>query len=145
VTAARKRLLVPQAHPKPLRRERLSLERAAREREILARAELRHDVLVRAGFKCEACRADLRAGAVFDHWLGGNGRRKQAESRETTWALCLPCNERRTTNEPSAAAWNDIFEAHCMRHRYPFTPHITKFQKLAQYAARPPAPERDGG
>jgi hypothetical protein len=116
----------PQAFPKPTRTERLKTEREEREREILARGELRHEVLKRAGERCESCGADLHvAGFVFDHWLGGNGRRKAEERIDTTWALCLACNQARTDNDPSAEHWNERFERHCQRHGYPSRPHVT--------------------
>lgn len=138
MSAARKRL-PPQARPKPARRDRLAREDQERERATLARGELRHQVVVRAKERCEACGADLRkAGCVFDHWLGGSGRRQEQESLATTWALCLGCNDGRTANAPSAAAWNERFKAHCKKHGYPFTPHITKFELLAQYAKSNP-------
>lgn len=115
--------------PKPSKAARERAERAEREREIFARAELRHDCLVRGKYLCEnqKCRANLATtGMAFDHWLGGIGRRRQQESLKTTWVLCYGCNERRTANIPSAAYWNDRFAEHCRKHKYPFTPHITR-------------------
>ncbi len=129
----------PLPFPKPSRSARLKSDREIREAEILARGELRHDVLIRAEGKCEnlGCRRPLAThGFVFDHWLGGNGRRRQAESLATCWALCTACNEARTANEPSAAVWNDLFRRHCRLHGYKFTPHITKFQALAAAGSR---------
>lgn len=140
MTAARRRRPpseAPLPHAKPLRKDRLAAALSAREVELLARGQLRHEVLERAKFRCESCGADLRkAGCVFDHWLGGSGRRREQESLETTWALCLGCNDRRTINVPSAAHWNDTFAKHCRKHGYPFVPHITKFEALAIAASK---------
>lgn len=123
-----KRPVVRQAFPKPSRKERRRAEREEREREILARGHLRHEVLKRGGERCENpdCGADLHvAGFVFDHWLGGSGRRKAEERLATCWCLCLACNDARTKNLPSADHWNRRFERHCKRHGYRFVAHVT--------------------
>jgi hypothetical protein len=114
-------------HPKPSAADRIAAEREARHAAMLRRGELRHDVLVRSRGRCEnpGCPGDA---AVWDHWLGGSGRRQQEESVETTWALCVGCNLRRTLNVPSAGHWNERFRLHCERHRYPYTPHRTKYE-----------------
>ena len=117
--------LLPFAKPRAV--DRKAAARRERKQEILERAALRDDVIARSGCRCEACGADLRtAGMVLDHWLGGNGRRKALESLKTLWALCLSCNEKRTANKPNAAHWNKIFERHCERYNYEFTPHIAR-------------------
>lgn len=122
------------AVPKPSRQLRLKERARLREADILRRAELRHDCLQRGNYQCENpdCRADLiLTGAVFDHWLGGSGRRRPQESLATTWVLCLNCNEERTLNVPDAQTWNSRWKAHTMRYSYSYTPHLTKYQMLA--------------
>jgi hypothetical protein len=117
------------AFPKPSRKARVGIARVTNEKRILARGELRHDCITRSGGRCEnpACGHVLTyRGCVFDHWLGGSGRRQEKESIETTWVLCLVCDSARTMNAPSAGYWNSRFEAHCLAHGYPFTPHITR-------------------
>lgn len=84
---------------------------------------LRLAVAERAAGHCEACGREHRNQAEFDHWLGGNGRRRELESVETVWLLCLPCHRDRTDNRPHPGAWNEIFRAHCERYGYPFVPH----------------------
>jgi hypothetical protein len=129
--------------PKPKRADRQAGKRVAREREILARGELRSDVLGRAQGRCESCGTLLASsGVVFDHWLGGSGRRRQRESLETCWALCVLCNWRRTTNLPTAEYWNDRFRIHCERYGYGYEPHLTKYDRLAAIAE---AKAREGG
>jgi hypothetical protein len=118
----------PQAFPKPTRTARLRADREEREREILARGQLRHDVLRRSGERCENpdCGKSLHlSGYVFDHWLGGSGRRKAEERIDTCWSLCRACNQDRTDNRPSADVWNGRYERHCARHHYRFIPHVT--------------------
>ena len=135
-----RRPAAPSANPdlpfdKPLRKVRLSKERKDREETILKRAELRSDVLDRSLGLCEnpGCQKPLAGyGYVFDHWLGGHGRRRQAEELATCWALCLRCNEARTHNVPSADYWNRRFETHCGKHGYPFTPHLTRIGAFAK-------------
>lgn len=125
---AERRKAEPQAFPKPSRKERLRVEREERERVILARGQLRHEVLKRGAERCESpdCGADLHvAGFVFDHWLGGSGRRQAEERLETVWALCVPCNDARTHNHPDAETWNRRFERHCDAHGYVYRPHYT--------------------
>jgi hypothetical protein len=123
---------------KPTRKARIGIARLENERRILARGELRHDAITRSGGRCENPICEKRLvyrGCVFDHWLGGSGRRDQAESLQTVWVLCLECNHARTHNAPSAAYWNARFKAHCDRHGYPFTPHITRLEALVQEAS----------
>lgn len=98
---------------------------------------IREAVRERAGGRCEAAtlgfdtdlgvevwRRCRNPGAILDHWLGGSGRRQTFESVETTWLLCVDDNDKRTANDPTAAHWNEVFEGHCGRHGYAFTPHI---------------------
>jgi hypothetical protein len=137
-----RRKAAPSAAPelafgKPLRKERLGIARVEREARILARGELRHDVVVRSGGRCEnpGCRKVITSGGCsWDHWLGGNGRRQQQESIETTWLLCSECDYARTHNAPSAGYWNARFKTHCETHGYAFTPHITRLEALADIA-----------
>lgn len=89
----------------------------------LTSAQIRAAVMRRADGRCEACTGPLGLSGVWDHWLGGSGRRKALESVETTWALCAYCNHQRTDNIPSAKHWNRRFQTHCDTHGYPFTPH----------------------
>lgn len=110
------------AFPKPNPKDREERERQERQDRALRVAQMRTDCLVRAGFRCENpdCRKPLTdyAGCIWDHWLGGSGRRRAMESVETTWVLCFGCNEARTANRPSAAIWNDRFRRHAELHGY---------------------------
>ncbi len=119
----------PLAFQKPTRKVRIGIAKTKNEARILARGELRHDAITRSGGRCEnpTCGKPLVSrGCVFDHWLGGNGRRDQAESLATVWVLCMECNHARTHNAPSASYWNFRFETHCKVHGYTFTPHIAR-------------------
>ena len=147
----KRRPAAPSAHPdlpfdKPLRRVRLSHERKERENAIFARAGLRSDVLDRSLGLCEnpGCAKPLAGyGYEMDHWLNGTGRRTQAESIQTLWALCSSCHAARHANVPSASYWNERHRTFCERHGYPFTPHLTRIQAF-KLATAPSAP-REGG
>jgi hypothetical protein len=93
-------------------------------------AAIRGAVFARAGTLCEvwvhAAGPERRCNGhaeIMDHWLGGNGRRRQKEAVETCWAICGECNDDRTANWPDAAWWNESFRLHCAAHGYRFTPH----------------------
>jgi hypothetical protein len=105
----------------PLRAEEKKAQREFR-REIVA--AIRREVFARSAGRCEACSSPLYGRAVLDHWEGGTGRRRVRESIETCWALCLPCDRKRTLNKPHAEQWNVWRERHCQRYGYPFLPHI---------------------
>jgi hypothetical protein len=101
--------------------------KAATHRDSTAR--IREAVMQRANGTCECgCGSDFidMAGLMphFDHWLGGVGRRKVKQSIETCWAITSGCHFMRTTNNPSAEAWNGRFRLHCEKHGYPFQAHI---------------------
>lgn len=85
--------------------------------------KLRAAVLARADGNCEACGFAVVFGHL-DHWLSGNGRRRQSESVESCWILCLSCDLDRTANRPNAAHWNARFKAHCEKHGYPVLAHV---------------------
>jgi hypothetical protein len=103
---------------RPLRADEKKAKRSRRREAV---SEIRSLVIARAKGKCEACGG---AGVALDHWLGGNGRRRVAESVETCWLLCRRCDEPRTANKPSAGYWNDMFAIHCARHGYPVVRHV---------------------
>jgi hypothetical protein len=108
------------AFPKPSRLDRKNRKRLERETRMAKVSRLRDEALARSLHKCEApdCRAGGRA-LHLDHWLGGIGRRRLAESIQTVWMLCVPCHEQRTRNVPSVEWWNDAFAKHCAFHGYP--------------------------
>ena len=107
--------------PEPRKKSKARKQKAHRE----STSAIRRKVMERAGGYCEACLApsgDLR----LDHWLGGSGRRRQAQAVGNTWALCRSCDFGRTHNIPNAAEWNAINKAHCVRYGYAFYPHLEK-------------------
>ena len=123
--------------PKPTRKARLGIARVTNEKRILARGELRHDAITRSGGRCEnpSCEKPLvYRGCVFDHWLGGSGRRHLEERLDTVWVLCMECNHARTFNAPSAEYWNHRFKRFCELHGYDFRPHITRIELLRDAA-----------
>ena len=114
--------------------------RRARDGKRLSRnermAQIAEAVKSRSKYQCEAWVPGLSASenlrgtrcmngaSVFDHWEGGNGRRRQRESATTCWHLCHRHNEERTANHPGAWWWNMSRELFCRAHGIPFTPHI---------------------
>lgn len=95
--------------------------------EKMTSAEIREACVQRADGKCECgCGRAFTPfdPAEWDHWLGGNGRRRQKESVETTWMLIRSCHQQRTRNWPSAEHWNALREAFCKKWNYAFKPHI---------------------
>lgn len=92
-----------QAHPKPVRRDRLASDRARREARILAMAELRHDALERDQFRCVCCATDLhRSGVEVHHLVSGNGKRREHESLGTLASTCPGCHGRAHAADLSA-------------------------------------------
>jgi hypothetical protein len=84
---------------------------------------IRQAVMFRSAGLCEHCEdtfTDMNP-AEMDHWLSGIGRRRQKQSIETCWMLCRPCHRVRTAYPE---LWNGMFQAHCEKYGYPFTPHI---------------------
>lgn len=110
--------------PERSQKQRREEKRAAHREET---AEIRGEVELRSGADCEY--VDLNGdrcrwpGTDLDHWLGGSGRRRQAQSAANTWLLCSLHHGQRTRNEPDVERWNRAFARHCARYLYPFTPH----------------------
>lgn len=104
---------------------RKAAKRAKRETVNHQKAAIRRECVLRAKGGCEVTGCLGRA-EIWDHWLGGSGRRIPKQTLESTWMLCWLHNELRTRNHPSAQWWNDEFRMHCARHGYLFTPHIEK-------------------
>ena len=46
------------------------------------------------------------------------GRAKVPQSISNCWALCLPCDTRKTLNQPSAYFWLKRFMVHAAKHGY---------------------------
>lgn len=105
---------------------------ARKEAHALDTQTIRAVVAARADGHCEACLvydpifslASALNPLELDHWLGGSGRKRQAQAVENTWALHRSCHRARQANDPSAAVWNERFAAHCGRHGYPVLRHI---------------------
>jgi hypothetical protein len=86
---------------------------------------------IAAGDKCECgCGRRLsQDGRTLDHWLNGNGRKKQKESVFTCWMLTPWCHKLRQEYIPDAADWNEKFKTFCQRNGgaakgYVFEPHV---------------------
>lgn len=78
--------------------------------------KIRAEVFERADNACEACGQWVTPETGhLDHMLG---RAKAPESVANCWALCVPCDVKRTVNEPSAAHWYARMARHCDRHGY---------------------------
>lgn len=101
-------------------------------------SSIRPAVFERAGGRCEAWHPDPerpgqwkrceKKATVWDHWLGGTGRRRQKQSVSTTWALCDSDNFARTEKIPSTEFWNDSYAQHCAANDIPFVSHIEHAQ-----------------
>lgn len=139
-------LAQPKRFKKPIQREREAKEKKERLGRKGATAAIRAECLKRANGFCES-------GVCFDlwtemdHWLGGNGRRRQKQSVETCWMLCRRCHHDRTNAVPSAAFWNGNFALHCARYGYKFEPHIehAKLSPDRRLSAVPLGPAVDPG
>jgi hypothetical protein len=85
-------------------------------------------VFKRAGGQCEVCFpwADRckNPATEMDHWLGGNGRRRQKQSVETCWALCREHHGWKTVHFGGVSLWNRRFKDHCETYGYPFVAHV---------------------
>lgn len=108
---------------KPMKKARLAKQKQKRLTKKEETARIRGACAARAQGFCENHDC-LGYPEEMDHWLGGNGRRRQQQSIATCWMLCSACHRDKTRGVPSAAEWNRRFAAHCLRHIYPFTPHI---------------------
>lgn len=100
-------------------KERKAAKKSAAREEM---ATLRAEVVARAGGRCEVWAGEERCherGTDLDHWLSGSGLRRQNQSKRTCWLLCRWDHQARTDNYPTAARWNQLFAAHCIRHGYP--------------------------
>lgn len=109
-------------------------------------AEIAQAVRDRAGGICEACRRPFTPHDPFsvDHWLNGNGRRRQLQSAATCWGLhkysCHPDRQHYRIPEWADEVWraetwsiglgvrfwNFTFLTHCERQSpaLPFAGHI---------------------
>lgn len=108
---------------KPMRIEREEKEKQKRLGRKEETAAIREACMTRAIGCCEVFEC-IGSADEMDHWLGGNGRRRQRQSIETCWMLCQLHHQARTRARPSAVYWNERFAIHCKTHGYPFTPHI---------------------
>lgn len=129
---------VKRAPVKPMKAARLAKKKLSREEINAETARLREYVFTRAGGLCEAYwfipgsdhrNRCLRPTTDLDHWLGGNGRRRQQQSAANTWALCWVHHRLRTDASPSDAFWNESFAIHAKVHGYDPEPHV-KHAKL---------------
>lgn len=77
---------------------------------------LRTAVFLRAKNACEGgCGQWVTfESAHLDHFFG----RRNAESLETCWALCINCDMKKTLNEPSAGFWLRRFIIHATKYGY---------------------------
>ena len=76
---------------------------------------IRRTVFARASNACEACGQWVTEETGHLDHARGRGR---AESVESCWALCVPCDLAKTMNEPTSAHWLAKFARHCERHGY---------------------------
>lgn len=130
--------IAPHRRPKKaVQREREQHEQTAVQSRRAETSAIYLAVEKRAAGRCEACAIDhdhvLGGGAAWtnpadppelDHWMGGNGRRRQLQSVATCWMLHRSCHRLRQAGSPSAAAWNTLFEKHCRIYGYRFTGHV---------------------
>lgn len=135
---------------KPEKRARLAAKATRRESKKEETARIRAEVFARAENRCEAWRPDPampgawercdKTATIWDHWMGGTGRRRQKQSVENTWALCPFCNHDRTDKIPSIGFWNASFGLHCRNNALPFEAHI---EHAPLKSSTPPVPEAD--
>jgi hypothetical protein len=77
---------------------------------------VRAAVFARADGACEACGKFVSPETGhLDHFFG---RAKAVESLENCWALCVPCDDAKTRNAPTAAIWLAAFINHADRYGY---------------------------
>jgi hypothetical protein len=93
------------------RKEEEAKARAAHNAET---ARIREACVARAGSDCE-CGCG-RLWAEMDHFYG----RSKGQSVETCWMLSRDCHRAKTENRPTRAIWDATFQAHCLKHGYPF-------------------------
>lgn len=100
--------------PKPAPRRALKRSRAASHRAEMA--EIRAAVVARARGRCECGCGSVSLFMEADHFWGGSGRRREAQSIETVWLLSAPCHRAKTESRPSREAWLTKWAEHCARH-----------------------------
>ncbi len=117
----RARIALPFAKP-----ERLATSKARKQKEHRENiSTIRRRVMLRARGCCEVSGCS-RIGISLDHWLGGSGRRREAQAFGNCWLLCAEHDRARTHNLPNAAWWNSEFEKHCAKYGFSFYPHLEK-------------------
>lgn len=116
----------PKHYKKPIQKAREAKEQKERLSRMGATAAIREACVRRAAGLCEACWTPFAVAnpAEMDHWLGGNGRRRQKQAIENCWMLHMTCHQRRQRGQPDAEYWNRRFHQHAAYYGYPFTPHI---------------------
>ena len=111
--------------PVPKPKKRLAALRARHQLAVAATAELRRLVMARSRGHCEGCGHFYGTMVLqLDHWLGGSGRRRQAQAIANCWGLCPGCHSRRSQNLPDSAHWNRLFSRHCVRRGYHVLNHV---------------------
>ena len=81
-----------------------------------ATKRLRASVFERADGECEACGKFVSPETGhLDHFFG---RAKAEETLENCWALCVPCDDAKTRNSPTASVWLSVFATHARRYGY---------------------------
>ena len=71
---------------------------------------VRAAVVERAAGCCERCWFWLGDDGHLDHFFG---RKNAPETISTCWYLCPKCDDAKTTNNPSARRWVELFIVHC--------------------------------
>lgn len=111
--------LPPPKFPKPDQAERKAKSRREEAAQARKNRKVYAAVTVRAGGKCEHCGRAFGSGLddkdVRDHFWG---RGKEPTTVPLVWVLCNTCNDEKTRNVPTHAAWLRAYLIHCNRHGY---------------------------
>lgn len=105
--------------PKPSAADRQATKRREEAAQARKDRKVYAAVTVRAGGKCEHCGRAFGTGLadkdVRDHFFG---RGKEPTTIPLVWVLCNTCNDEKTRNAPTHAAWLRAYLIHCNLYGY---------------------------